>query len=478
MRWMKSPNLPLFSHPDSPLPRPSQAAANPPIGAEIGGNPDAASPARGRNIGDGNDAISVSELNRRVKNMLEAKFALGWVRGELSNVMRAASGHWYFSLKDDAAQVRCVMFRSRAQGVSFTPTNGIEVEVRALPSLYEARGEFQLGVETMRRAGQGALFEAFERLKRTLAAEGLFDADAKRELPTFPTTIGIVTSTRAAALHDVLTTFRRRAPMVRIIIYPTAVQGANAPDEIAAAIDAARTRAEVDALLICRGGGSMEDLWAFNDEAVARAVHRLQRETAIVVVSGVGHETDFTICDFVADARAPTPTAGAEMLSPDCDALLNALTLQRQQLQRGIRRQLWQCQQRLDMAARGLMSPQQRLSHERERITQQRTRLQRAVALHVHRASDAHIGIASAMTRAISQQLQARQQLLAQRSQALHLLSPDNVLTRGYAIVQKGDGSVVSRAREITLDDAIQVRLQDGVVGARVTDTAARARRS
>jgi exodeoxyribonuclease VII large subunit len=192
--------------------------------------------------------------------LLEANFELRWVRGELSNVMRASSGHWYFSLKDDRAQVRCVMFRNRAQSVPFTPENGLEVDVRALPSLYEARGDFQLGVEAMRRAGVGALFEAFERLKRKLAAEGLFDEYRKRGLPSMPRTVGIVTSPNAAALQDVLTTFKRRAPMTRIIIYPTAVQGAGAANEIAAAIGAARTRLEVDALLICRGGGSAEDL--------------------------------------------------------------------------------------------------------------------------------------------------------------------------------------------------------------------------
>lgn len=419
------------------------------------------------------EAMSVSELNRRVKNLLEARLPLGWVRGELSNVVRAASGHWYFSLKDDAAQVRCVMFRARAQSVTFTPANGIEVEVRALPTLYEARGDFQLGVETMRRAGHGALFDAFERLKRTLAAEGLFDSAQKRELPSFPANIGIVTSTRGAALHDVLTTLRRRAPMINVIIYPTAVQGADAPGEITAAINAARVRAEIDALLICRGGGSMEDLWAFNAENVARAIYQLQRETSIVVVSGIGHETDFTICDFVADARAPTPTAGAEMCSPDRDALFATVALQRQQLQRAMRRQLGHCQQRLDMAARSLVSPQQRLARARERIASQRTQLQRAMALLLQRNNEQRSRAASTLSRTIAQHIQQQQQWLAQCRQALQLLSPDRVLTRGYAIVQKSDGSVVAHVGDGAMDESIHIRLQDGELRANISAVSA-----
>ncbi|MEO8101106.1 MAG: exodeoxyribonuclease VII large subunit, partial [Betaproteobacteria bacterium] len=256
------------------------------------------------------EVIAVSELNRRVRGLLEANLALLWVSGELSNVMRAASGHWYFSLKDATAQVRCVMFRHRAAAIGFTPENGMQVEIRALPSLYEPRGEFQLGVETMRRGGLGALYEAFERLKARLLAEGLFSAERKRPLPAFPKVLGIVTSLKAAALRDVLTTLQRRAPMIQIIIYPSAVQGTQAAQEIAAAIDSARSRIArdaIEALIICRGGGSIEDLWSFNEEIVARAIVRLQDECGIPVVSGVGHETDFTICDFVADRRAPTP---------------------------------------------------------------------------------------------------------------------------------------------------------------------------
>ena len=215
------------------------------------------------------------------------------------------------SLKDRDAQVRCVMFRSRAGALGFTPEAGMQVEVRALPSLYEARGDFQLGVENMRRAGLGALFEAFERLKAKLQSEGLFDPGRKRPLPAFPRAIGIVTSLQAAALRDVLATLRRRAPMIPVIVYPTAVQGTTAAAEIAGALDAARMRGEVDVVILCRGGGSIEDLWSFNEMAVARAIARFQDSSAIPVVAGVGHETDFSIADFVADQRAGTPTAAA-----------------------------------------------------------------------------------------------------------------------------------------------------------------------
>lgn len=420
----------------------------------------------------GSTAISVSELNRRVKGMLEANFELRWVRGEISNVMRAASGHWYFSLKDDAAQVRCVMFKQRAQAVSFTPENGLAVEVRALPSLYEARGEFQLGVETMRRAGLGSLFEAFERLKQKLAAEGLFSEQRKRPLPAFARTLGIVTSTKGAALHDVLTTLKRRAPMIRLIIYPTAVQGADAPREIAAAIHAARTRNEVDALLICRGGGSIEDLAAFNDEHVARAIVRLQTETDIAVVAGVGHETDFTICDFVADQRAPTPTAAAEMLSPDSVRLYAQLQLQGESLRRSATRMLHRYQQHIDFAARGLVSPRMRLDREREKIRQHQQRLLRAQDAqqrHWQRMQDV---AGQQLQRAALLLIEAPRRKLAQYAQALNLLNPDQVLTRGYAMVLMAGGKkVVSSISGIKVHDAVTLRLHDGEIAAVVTGT-------
>ncbi len=414
--------------------------------------------------GDESAPMSVSELNRRVKGLLEANFELGWVRGELSNVMRAASGHWYFSLKDDAAQVRCVMFRQRAQAVDFTPENGIQVDVRALPSLYEARGEFQLGVETMRRVGVGALFEAFERLKRKLAGESLFDDARKRALPGFPRRVGIVTSTKAAALRDVLTTFRRRAPMIEIIIYATAVQGADAARDIAAAIDAARVRAEVDALLICRGGGAAEDLWSFNDELVARAIHRLQQETNIPVVSGVGHETDFTICDFVADVRAPTPTAAAEMLSPDTVKLRANASQTALQLHRSVTRHIARLQQHLDMAARGLVSPEQRIARERNTLAHFGARLGRGLQyLHAtqrQRLTAQNLRLSSAVAHATD----TLKQWLAQRGQALSLLNPQHVLQRGYAMVTRATpaNTLVTARQQLKASERVVLRFHDG----------------
>lgn len=435
--------------------------------------------------------IAVSELNRRARNLLEANLELLWVSGELSNVMRAASGHWYFSLKDDAAQVRCVMFRQRASSISFTPENGLQVEVCALPSLYEPRGEFQLGVETMRRAGLGALFEAYERLKARLAAAGMFDEQRKKTLSAFPRTIGIVTSLQAAALRDVLTTLERRAPMIRVIIYPTLVQGTNAASEIAAAINQVRQRAEVDVLIICRGGGSIEDLWSFNEEIVARAILRLQNDTLIPVVSGVGHETDFTICDFVADLRAPTPTAAAELVSPDTVQLRSQVVATRQQLTRALRRHIDTLQQRLDHAARGLLSPHERLARARDRValaaaqishamTMQRDRVENKLRFSRQRLISVKPNIADyqvplrqcreQLKMAFHRQLQQRQTRLETVRRNLNLLSPHHVLERGYSIVER-HGLILRNAQDVATGDTLSVRLAKGRIAVEVTAT-------
>ena len=262
--------------------------------------------------------LSVAELNLQVRQQIERSFPILWVGGEISNFVRATSEHWYFTLKDAKAQVRCAMFRNRNQNAEWIPSNGDAVEVNALVTLYESRGEYQLLVETMRRAGLGALYEKFLKLKSALEKQGLFDAARKRSLPTFPKRIGIITSPAAAALRDVLTTLKRRAPHVSVILYPTAVQGSGAAAEIVQAISSAGARAECAVLILCRGGGSIEDLWSFNEEIVARAI----AVCPIPIVSGVGHETDFTIADFVADERAPTPTAAAQRVAPDRDELL------------------------------------------------------------------------------------------------------------------------------------------------------------
>ncbi len=435
--------------------------------------------------------ISVTELNRRTRNIIEAKFELLWVSGELSNVTRAASGHWYFVLKDDEAQVRCVMFRNRAAAVSFKPESGMQVDVRALPSLYEARGEFQLGVEGMRRAGLGALFEAYERLKAKLSDEGLFDELRKRPLPTFPRKVGIVTSLHAAALRDVLTTLKRRAPMIVAIVYPTAVQGANAAQEISAALDAARIRREVDALIICRGGGSIEDLWSFNAEVVARAIAKFQNDTAIPVVSGVGHETDFTICDFVADRRAPTPTAAAEMVSPDVELLRADVRSVRSILVRALRHTLDNAFQRVDRAQRRLLSPQDRVTRERVGLARIAAALRHELVASINRAKFETALLKQRMSarrpdlalwqsnlaqrrgrlmQSVQRVLLNRSTSLQSRSQALQLLAPARVLERGYSIVER-NGTILRDSVSVRAGDTIAVRLARGGLVAEVKST-------
>ncbi|MGB7480593.1 MAG: exodeoxyribonuclease VII large subunit, partial [Burkholderiaceae bacterium] len=336
------------------------------------------------------EVLSVSTLNLAVARMLERNFPLCWVGGEISNFTRAASGHWYFTLKDDAAQVRAVMFRGRAQYAGFTPREGERVEVRATVTLYAARGDFQLNVEAIRRAGLGNLYEAFLRLKEQLTAEGLFDPARKRPLPVFARTVGIVTSPQAAALSDVLTTLARRAPHVRVILYPTPVQGAGAAEKIRAAIEQASRRAECDLLLVCRGGGSIEDLWAFNDEGVARAI----AGCALPVICGVGHETDFTIADFAADLRAPTPTAAAELAAVPRADWLAALRASADGLRLAWRRRLAEQSQTLDWYARRLQSPAAAIAHERLRLQGMRAQL-----AHVGRNRLAHSNFALAHLR-------------------------------------------------------------------------------
>ena len=274
--------------------------------------------------GPGVAVLSVSDLNRLARETLEARFPLLWVAGEVSNLTRAPSGHLYFTLKDEAAQVRCTMWRNRAHLLPFQLAHGMRVEARALVTLYEARGDYQLNVETLRRAGQGNLAEAFQRLKEKLAAEGLFDPGRKRPLPAYPRGIGLVTSPQAAALHDVLVCLRRRAPHLPVVLYPAPVQGDSAAPRLMEALRQAGARAGqdgIDLLLLVRGGGSLEDLWAFNDEALARAI----AACPLPVVAGVGHETDFTIADFVADLRAATPTAAAELATAGFHAAARAL---------------------------------------------------------------------------------------------------------------------------------------------------------
>ncbi len=325
---------------------------------------------------DGRQAsvITVSDLNRRVREIIEGGLPLLWVSGEISNFTRATSGHCYFSLKDERSQVRCVLFRHKAARLEFVPENGAQVEVCALPTIYEPRGEFQLGVETMRKAGLGALYEAFERLRKKLAAEGLFDEDRKRELPEFPGAIGVVTSPAAAALRDVLTTLARRMPSIPVVLYPAPVQGEGAGAKLAEAVRSASQRAEVDVLIVCRGGGSMEDLWEFNSEALARAV----AQCSMPVVCGVGHETDYTLVDFAADMRAPTPTAAAAMATPDREELLEKLDDIADSLSLAARRLIENQMQRVDYLGRRLVHPGQRIETRFEQLSHLGARLRNA----------------------------------------------------------------------------------------------------
>jgi exodeoxyribonuclease VII large subunit len=432
--------------------------------------------------------IAVSVLNRLARDLLEHALPLTWVRGEIANYTCAASGHCYFTLKDASAQVRCAMFRQRARLLDWQPANGMQVEVRALVTLYEPRGEFQLNVEAMRRAGIGALYEAFERLKSALAAEGLFDESHKRPLPTFPGAIGVVTSPNAAALRDVLSILAQRMPSIPVILYPTAVQGAGAARAIAAAIEVASKRAECDVLIVCRGGGSVEDLWAFNEEPVARAIHAC----SIPVVSGVGHETDFTIADFVADLRAPTPTAAAQAASPDAHALRRALRETAYRLKRATTRAIDERMQDVDYLSRRLLDPRARLANEARHLVQLAARLRTAAEkrLNVARWSfqdnaqrlmltlarvDRHAArveqLALRMQAANAQRQHGRQSGIDALAARLSALNPHAVLGRGYAIATDARGAIVRDASLLAAGDVLDVRLARGEARTRVVRT-------
>jgi exodeoxyribonuclease VII large subunit len=439
----------------------------------------------------GNSAMSspvltVSALNSLARSIIEGAMPLLWVSGEISNFTRAASGHWYFSLKDATAQVRCAMFRGRSQFVDWQPGNGDQIEVRAVPTLYEARGEFQLQVEVMRRAGLGALFEAFEKLKQKLSAEGLFDGSRKRSLPVFPKTLGIVTSTEAAALRDVLTTLHRRAPWLPVILYPTPVQGEGAGKKIADAIRVAGERKECDVLILCRGGGSIEDLWAFNEELVARAI----AACPVPVISGVGHETDFTIADFVADLRAPTPTAAAEQVCASREEWMQKLVTQQHRIARPLHRLLNARAQQVDFLARRLIHPAQRLHHQRGTLQHLSHRMHQAMAYSVktHQLRNnalqtrflasrplplefesSLIRLQQNLGHAIHRQLENGKADINRIASHLAHLNPEAVLARGYSVVRNAQGKVVRNSSQVKIDDALDLRFQQGGAKARVT---------
>jgi exodeoxyribonuclease VII large subunit len=430
--------------------------------------------------------LPVSLLVSSARLLIERHLGLAWISGEISNFTRAASGHCYFVLKDSQAQVRCVIFRHRSQLLDVLLKDGLSVEVRATPTIYEARGEFQLTVEAVRLAGLGALYEKFAALKAKLEAAGWFHADRKRALPMFPRAVGIVSSPHAAALRDVLTTLLRRLPGMPVIVYPTPVQGFIAASSIAAAIAVANARAEVDVLILCRGGGSIEDLWAFNEEAVALAIF----QSRIPIVSGVGHETDFTICDFVADLRAPTPTGAATMVVPDHRALRASAGAIGARWRKAVERALELRMQNLDLISRRLVHPAARIQRRQETLAGLARRMARAAAAAYEQPRSALLPIGRDLARlfrtappqsaaivearkrwrhAGGERVAALAQRLGMLEQSLLHLSPQAVLERGYSIVTGAGGAIVQDAGAVGIGETIGVQFARGEAEARVT---------
>jgi exodeoxyribonuclease VII large subunit len=429
---------------------------------------------------------------RETRSVLEGSFPLIWVNGEISNLAQPASGHIYFSLKDEVAQVRCAMFRMKRQRLRFQPENGQQVMLRAKVSLYEARGEFQLIAEHMEPAGEGALRLAFEQLKQRLAAQGLFDTAGKKPLPAMPKQIGIITSPSGAAIRDLLTVLRRRFPALPVVIYPVQVQGEGAAQQMLHMLKLANQRNECDVLILSRGGGSLEDLQAFNDEALARAIH----DSRIPLVSGIGHEIDFTIADFVADQRAPTPSAAAELVSPDRTALLHQVQQLGQRLALTQTRRLGYHQEQLSSLHNRLLRqhPSQRLQQRTQRFDELYQRFMQAQLFHLTGLKHRLEKLGSRLTRlspaqrienqrhryqrhaqrlqlAMERHLLDKRTKYSQLARDLDTLSPLNTLNRGYAIVSReADGHIVHSSSEVDKGDRIEARLSQGNLVCRVED--------
>lgn len=426
---------------------------------------------------------SVSQLNQSVRLMLENQLGAVWLTGEISNFSQPVSGHWYLSLKDENAQVRCAMFRMKNLRVSFRPTNGMQVLVRANVSLYEPRGDYQLIIESMHLAGEGLLMQQFEALKLKLAAEGLFAQHLKKNLPHFSKAVGIITSKTGAALQDILHILQRRDPSLKIIIYPTAVQGKDAATDIAQMIELANQRQEVDVLIVGRGGGSLEDLWCFNEEMVARAIFH----SHLPVISAVGHETDVTIADFVADVRAPTPSAAAELVSRNQTELLQQLQYRRQRLEIALDRLFAEKQQKLKHLSLRLHNqhPQAQLRIQQQLITQLSHRLQQTLRHHWQKTAENLTALSMRLYKnPLPLRLQQYEQRLAQlkvrlnshmnltlslqQKQLAHLcgkldsLSPLKVLARGYSITQNQQNFTIRSIKDVNVGEQIKTRLTDG----------------
>jgi len=434
-------------------------------------------------------ALTVSELNHQARHLLESSFMQVWVEGELSGFSRPSSGHWYFSLKDQKCQIRCAMFRGANQRIRTLPREGDQIRIRGKVTLYENRGDFQIIVEHLEPAGLGALQQAFEALKARLQSEGLFDPARKKPIPATPRHIGVITSPTGAAIHDILTVLKRRCPAIPITLYPTAVQGQAATADIVQAIDRAQRHGLADVLIIGRGGGSLEDLWCFNEEAVARAI----AACAIPTVSAVGHEVDVTIADFVADLRAPTPSAAAEKISPDQQDWLRRLAEQQGRLGQSARRLLQRLDNQLGHLSARLRDPRRELLEKaqrmdelelrlnkviRGRLDQQKQKtdylLQRMSAQSPRRtlktASEQTQQLEERLTLAARHLLRQKDERLQHIAQTLHVVSPLATLGRGYAIVRDDQGRIVRKAGDLETGDQITARLGRGSVSAQVTE--------
>jgi len=388
--------------------------------------------------------FSVKEINRLVRELLEQSFPSFWISGEISNFISASSGHWYFSLKDDEAQVRCTMFKNKNMVADWVPKNGEKIEAKCFIGLYEARGEYQLNIELIRLAGTGLLSEAFNQLKEKLLKEGLFETSRKKLIPQFPKSIGVITSPTGAAIEDILITLKRRSPHIPIFIYPSLVQGREAPLAIVKAIETANIRMECDVLILARGGGSIEDLWAFNEEIVARAIVA----SKIPTITGVGHETDTTIADFVSDLRAPTPTGAAELVTSHTVELIKTIQVYKNQLNKVMAGLIRELMQKIDYLEKRLISPRQQIQRQKEQIHQYIQRINQSMK---------------------NTMIQYRLNINKLKLNLDHL-SPHAVLSRGYSIITNVDGQIVNNANQLKLDDKIRIQLNHGQADATISD--------
>ena len=387
--------------------------------------------------------FSITEINKLVKELLQNNFPSIWVKGEISNFIEASSGHWYFSLKDNGAQVRCTMFKGKNNEVKWVPKNGDLIEAQCNIGLYEQRGDYQLNISSLQQAGLGRLFEEFNQLKQKLNAEGLFDEKQKKSLPLYPNYIGVITSPDASVLRDVISTLKRRNKSIEVIIYPTPVQGKMAPQGIIEAIQLANERDEADVLIICRGGGSIEDLWSFNDELVAREIF----SSSLPIISAVGHQTDITISDFVADVRAPTPTAAAEIVSKSFEELLGNLDYFKSNISNLIQNKIEQLNQRIDFLEKGLVSPIQKIALQFDLILALKNRLQIT----------------------ITSQLEKYQEQIKSYNQNLNHLNPNEILSRGYSIILNQNKKIINNASAIGVSDKIKIKFHEGNAEANIT---------